>query len=114
MGGEGVAQAVDADAFGDAGFVACGVEPLLDQADIDRNVCTATGKQPDLRPIGAPVQAQGFQQLWRQQAVAIARALALLDAQRQGVEEQAGLLAVIGDPRIVCFLCCRERTGRVF
>jgi hypothetical protein len=29
MGGESVAQAVDADALADAGFVACGVEPLL-------------------------------------------------------------------------------------
>ena len=64
MGGEGMAQAVDADFLGDTGAIARGVEPFLGLAGIDGHIGMALREQPDLGPIGAPVKAALYEIQW--------------------------------------------------
>jgi hypothetical protein len=95
MGGEGMAQRVDAAAFANPRLAfGARVHPLYD-ADRQRSGGVGgAGEQPGTGPVDLVVRTQAIEQRWSQQTVAILGAFALLDAQRHPLAVQ------VGDPQV--------------
>ena len=92
--GEGVPQGMNAAFWGDAGGITRGTVDPMRRSNIDGRVAHTVGKQPDARPLLAPVVAQHRKQARREQRVAIPRAFALahLDAHALGGALDVGQL----------------------
>jgi hypothetical protein len=85
VGGEGVAQGMDAALLADAGAQFRGRVDPLGHGDIDRARARAIGEEPDARRRGLPVRAPLLEQPRGERDVAVLGAFPLLDAHRHPV-----------------------------
>ena len=90
VGGEGVAQGVDAALLGDAGAQFRHRVELLGDGDVDGARARAIGEEPDARAVRCPVGAPVLEQPLGERDVAVLGALALLDAHRHAVGIEVG------------------------
>ena len=90
MGGEGVAQGVDAPLFADAGAEFRHRGDLLRDGDVDRTRALAIGEDPDPRGRGPPIHPEVVEHPLGQRHVAVLGALALFHAQGHAVGIDVG------------------------
>jgi hypothetical protein len=101
VGGEAVAQGVDAPAPLEAGGALGPVVDPLNGGDVQRMVAVLTREQPRPRPVQRPIRPQLGEQTTREHAVAVLAALALTDADGHPVAVNVGELQVddLADPQ---------------
>jgi len=90
MGGEGVAERMDAALLGDAGAELRHRVELLGDGDVDRTRALAIGEEPDVRGPNAPVRAPVLEQALGERHVTVLAALALADVDGHAVGVEVG------------------------